>query len=432
MYIVLMSGGAGKRLWPLSNSVRPKQYIELVNEDSRKEKKCSMVQRVWKQLEHAKLTENTIITASRNQVDIIQHQLGSVNIAIEPERRDTFAAILLSCAYLKSSLDAKENDTVVVLPVDPYTEDRYFETVKQLEQILDTSNADIALMGVKPTYPAEKYGYILPKKNLDEYIEVKGFVEKPNKEIAEKLIEEGAIWNCGVFCFKLGMMVQKAREYDMELDYNLVYGNYTMLPRISFDYEVLEKNNNLVAISFDGLWKDLGTWDSLIEQMDEKNIGLVVNDNETRNTSVINVLNDIPVVTMGVKDTIIVASQDGILITSKKATSNIKDVTAELSSEPMCGQYSWGSVEVYRRESDSNNKVLIQQVKIREGRRINIHKHESVREIITILSGEVAVTIDGQDTKLHRGQIVSIDKMTDHSLTAISDVELIETQISNE
>ena len=160
MYCVLLSGGSGKRLWPLSNDARPKQYLKFVNREVNSMEHCSMLQRVWEQLENAGLAKDTIITASDTQTELIKSQIRSAKIAVEPMRRDTFGAVLLSCAYLYSHGGAKLDDYAVIMPVDPYTEGSYFETLKKLEQVMRTTDAEVGLMGAVPTYPSTKYGYI--------------------------------------------------------------------------------------------------------------------------------------------------------------------------------------------------------------------------------------------------------------------------------
>ena len=161
MRLVLLSGGSGKRLWPLSNDTRSKQFLKVLEgEDGEKQ---SMVQRVWGQLKEQDLQNLHIISTSKMQRDMIYSQIGmDVPLIIEPERRDTFPAIALAASYLYSIENVSENEVIVVLPVDPYIEDPFFEKVKELENVLAHSEADLALIGVKPTYPSSKYGYIVP------------------------------------------------------------------------------------------------------------------------------------------------------------------------------------------------------------------------------------------------------------------------------
>ena len=275
MYIVLLSGGSGKRLWPLSNDLCSKQYIKLMNHDSEKEnrEKCSMLQRVFGQLETAGLSENTIVCASSAQVELIESQLnGAAEVAVEPMRRDTFPAVMLSCAYLLSKRGAKADDVVAFLPVDPYTTGDFFQKIKRLGETIAASDDTIGLLGGVPTYPSTKYGYIVPEQGEGEQLKVTGFREKPDEETAEKLVADGALWNCGVFCFKLSMAAGWQKKYGVSTNYDEMVADYEKLPKKSFDYEVLEHWERIVAIKYADLWKDLGTWNTLTEEMPEKSL----------------------------------------------------------------------------------------------------------------------------------------------------------------
>lgn len=425
MFTVLLSGGSGKRLWPLSNSLRSKQYIKLLSKEDTNEQ-CSMVQRVWAQLENAGLADDSIICASKAQVEILHSQLGEINIAVEPARRDTFPAVALSCAYLKSRMGANEDDTVCIIPVDPYTESLYFETLKKLPEVLEKSKAEVTLMGAKPNNPSSKFGYIVPRKPKDDYIEVDSFTEKPDKETAKTLIEKGAVWNCGVFCLRIGDILKKCEQYGVSPDYNEMYHNYDKLPKISFDYEVLEKADRLSAVAFDGMWKDLGTWNSLTEEMHSNAIGRAKID-ECENTHVINEL-DLPVVTMGTKDIVVVASFDGILISDKNASTRIKDVVAKLDSTPRYEERRWGTIKVIDVTEKDGVFNTTRKIKLFAGMNSSYHYHNHRDEVWTVLQGEAELIINGIKQLMGAGQVVRIPAGTKHAVKAITDIEFIEIQ----
>lgn len=363
MYGVLLSGGSGERLWPLSNGRRSKQYIKVLPSEQDSSSKVSMVQRIWSQLENAGLASNCIVCASISQVESLQAQLGDIPIAVEPARRNTYPAVVLSSAYISSILHAKDDDIVCVFPVDPYTDDSYFETIKLLERTLVESGADIALMGVVPTYPSAKYGYILPcnleGKGKDSYFSVKGFSEKPNEALAKQFISEGALWNCGVFCFRLSLLKQKLASDGLLFDYDYLFAHYETLPRISFDYEVLEKQGNMIAVPYHGEWKDLGTWNTLTEQMDAPVLGNVRVLGDCRNTHVINELST-PTVVMGIPDSIVVVTPDGVLVSKKEDSVKIKEALTGFDLFPMYEEKSWGSITTLDKGSDAiTQKVLV-------------------------------------------------------------------------
>ena len=201
MHIVLLSGGSGKRLWPLSNEVRSKQFIPIFKrEDGSYE---SMVQRVFRQIRTVEPEATVTIATSKSQVSSIHNQLGgAVGISVEPCRRDTFPAIALASAYLHDIQGVGLDEAVVVCPVDPFVEDDYFEALKHLSELAQAGTANLTLMGIAPTYPSSKYGYIIPREKDAEVCLVDTFKEKPTEDKAAQYIEKGALWNSGVFAYR--------------------------------------------------------------------------------------------------------------------------------------------------------------------------------------------------------------------------------------
>ncbi len=435
MYYVLLSGGSGKRLWPLSGDTRPKQYLKLVNKENNSMESCSMLQRVWEQLEDAGMAENTVITASENQLELIKSQVKPKGIVLEPEARDTFPAVMLSCAYLHSNMGASMEDYAALLPVDPYTEKKYFEAVKQLEGVVKKTGAEVGLLGVVPTFPATKYGYILPKEEKADYMEVKGFVEKPGEERAEELLRQDALWNCGVFCVKIGDILQRAANYGVETSYKGMFEQYRKLPKISFDYEVLQKAEQLVAVKFEGFWKDLGTWDAMAEQINTDTIGNVILDETCMDTQVINEL-EIPVTVMGAKNMVVVASKDGILVADKNEAARVKEVTASIEYKAKFEERRWGTLETLHESADGGVSTLTRKIKIYEGMNSSYHFHQERDEIWTVLNGAGEMILEGNKMLLGPGKAICIRKNQRHAIKALSNFEYIEmhvgTKVGNE
>lgn len=428
MYYVLLSGGSGKRLWPLSNDARPKQYLKLVNREINSMEHCSMLQRVWEQLETAGMRENTVIIAGEEQTELIYSQVKDARLVTEPMRRDTFAAVLLSCAYLAGCRGVSPDDYVTIMPVDPYTEGAYFETVKQLETVMRLSGAEVGLMGVVPTYPAVKYGYILPGEERDGYFEVRGFAEKPDAEKAEQLFGQGALWNCGVFCVRIGEMLKKAESCGVPTDYEGMCQAYERLPKTSFDYEVLEKAKKLAMVRFQGFWKDLGTWDALADQMNTDIIGARVAMEECENTQVINELN-VPVVVMGTKGLVVVTSQDGILVTEKTHVEKVKEVTGALELTPRFEERRWGTLETLDHTKTAGISTLTRKIRIYDGMTSSYHYHENRDEIWTVLNGSGELILEGNKIPLSAGKAICIRKNQRHAVKAFHDFEYIEIHV---
>ncbi len=434
MYYVLLSGGSGKRLWPLSSTARPKQYIKLVNKENNSMDTCSMLQRVWEQLEDAGMAKNTVITAGESQLELIHSQVRPKAVVIEPKARDTFPAVMLSCAYLHSKMSADREDYVAFLPVDPYTEQKYFESIQRLEKIVKNTQAQVGLLGVVPTYAATKYGYILPEEDsLSQeegkgYLTVKGFEEKPSEERAEELLAQNALWNCGVFCVKIGDMLKKASDYQVSEEYDEMYRDYGKLPKISFDYEVLQKADNLVAVKFEGFWKDLGTWDAMAEQMNTDTKGNVILDETSSDTQVINEL-DIPVTVMGARNMVVVVSNDGILVADKNEAARVKDITASIDYHSKYEERRWGTLETLHESEENSVSTLTRKIKIYEGMNSSYHFHKDRDEIWTVLSGKAELILEGNKILLEPGKALCIRRNQRHAVKARSDFEYIEMHV---
>jgi len=429
MRFILLSGGSGRRLWPISNDSRAKQFLKLLaNENGRLE---SMVQRVWRQLNDLGMNESAIIATGRIQEDIITNQLGeNVKLIIEPERRDTYPAIVLAAAYLFSVEKAGLDEVVVVLPVDSFVEKSFLEQVKELESALVEANADIALVGVTPTYPSEKFGYIIPEPiNYGQsFFRVNRFQEKPTRSQACELITRHALWNCGVFAFKLGYIISKLEQAGLPKNYQELKEQYSSLPAISFDYEVIEKAENIIAVGYSGVWKDLGTWNSLTEEIASSVIGQGLLSGGSVDTHIINELN-VPLVALGLTNTIIAASQDGILVADKDLSPIVKEVVEELRLRPMYEERRWGWYKVIDyTKFDNDQEVLTKRIKIAAGKNISYQMHYKRSEVWTIVYGEGELALNDVMYKVKPGDVLHIPAGDKHAVKADTDLELIEIQ----
>ena len=426
MNYILLSGGSGKRLWPLSNEIRSKQFIKILKRDDGSYE--SMVQRVYRQIKKVDQDANITIATSSAQVPTLKNQLGdNINISIEPCRRDTFPAIVLACMYLKDVKNIDINDTVIISPVDPYVDDDYFKTLEELDEKMKLSSNNIGLIGIKPTYPSEKYGYIVLRRNEPISMVVDRFIEKPSEADAKKLIENGALWNGGVFCFKLKYIIDKAHELINFNDYKDLYDKYDSLTKISFDYAIVEKEKNIDVVKYDGEWKDIGTWNTLTEVMNESAIGNVIVDNDSNNASIINELN-IPIIAMGLKNVVVAASPDGIFVSDKNESSYNKPLVEKLDNRPMYEERAWGDFQVLDIYKNSLTKHLF----IKEGKSISYQKHNHRDEVWTIIDGDGLFILDDVEKSVKAGDVLTIKKGQKHMLKAITDLHFIEVQYGDE
>lgn len=429
MQIILLSGGSGKRLWPLSNNARSKQFIKLLTApDGSKE---SMVQRVIRQLKESGFSDSITVATSASQRDVIINQLGDeISVVTEPERRDTFPAIALASSYLTHGMHCSADEIVVVMPCDPYTEAGYFETIKRMADAVMDNRAELVLMGIRPTYPSAKYGYVVPVSDNGEsgIYRVSRFTEKPDVMTAEKLISEGAFWNGGVFAFRLGYMTDIVSRYIQTDTFAGIRSRYGEFPKISFDYEVAERAQSVAVIPFSGGWKDLGTWNTLTDELRDRTIGNVILDKESKNTHVINEL-ELPIMCIGAQNLIIAASCDGILISEKSKSEDIKAYADRLQRRPMYEERRWGEYKVIDTvEFPDGYKTLTKQLKIKSGKGISYQVHRHRDEVWTFVDGEGMLVLDDKVTKIGRGDTVCIRKGVKHAVKAVTDLLFIEVQ----
>lgn len=432
MKIILLSGGSGQRLWPLSNGTQAKQFLRLLK--SPEGEKESMVQRVVRQIKEAGLLESITVATSIAQADMIANQLGEygVDIVTEPARRDTFPAIALAAAYLQKEKQCGPDETVVVMPCDPFTESGYFHTIGKMVEAVEQNVAKLVLMGITPTSPSSKFGYIVPDTAAAEagVKRVNRFVEKPELSLAQQLLSDGALWNGGVFAFKLGYITQILEKYVNAPSFTEVRARYQEFPKISFDYEVAERASSVAVVSFTGQWKDLGTWNALTEELPSQTIGNVVLDEQAVNTHVVNEL-DLPLICVGTRDLVIATSNDGILVADKDHSEDLKKHLTKLGtdSRPMYEERRWGKYKVIDHiEFADGQKVLTKRLCIRAGKNISYQVHHHREEVWTIINGTGQLVLNGEQRNVKPGDVIHIRREQFHAIRAITDLYIIEVQ----
>lgn len=424
MHIILLSGGSGKRLWPISNDVYSKQFIKVFKNANGEYE--SMFQRVYSQIKSIDPEIQITIATSSMQVSAIRNQLGqNVSICVEPCRRDTCPAILLAANYLHDELHIGPDETIVVCPIDPYVDNSYYKFILSLDKYVQESNINLTLMGVEPTVPSDKYGYIIPEKSskLSKVIE---FKEKPDVDSAKAYINSGALWNAGVFAFKLGYILKVAHEIVDFVDYKDLFIQYESLKKMSFDYAVVEKEPSIQVVRYVGEWKDVGTWNILTEVMDNNTKGNVTLDNTCSNTHVINNL-EVPILCMGCHDMVIAASNDGILVSDKQRSGAIKSYVEKISTEIRYAEKSWGIYKVI----DIQPGSLTLKVNMYAGRSMSYHCHDFRDEVWTLITGEGIATVDGMEQIVKAGDVVTIAAGCKHTIKALKDMQIIEIQIGD-
>lgn len=422
MNIILLSGGSGKRLWPLSNEIRSKQFLKIYKlEDGTYE---SMVQRVYRQIIDIDVDARITIATSKSQVSSIVNQLGnSVGLSVEPCRRDTFPAIALAVSYMHDVKGIDAEDAVVICPVDHYVDSDYYRLAERLGQQALKGEADLVLMGIQPTNPSDKYGYIIPL-GRDELAWVEQFKEKPDLETAKNYIAQDALWNAGVFAFKLQYVLDIAKKTFGTCEYDELLVSYDTLTKISFDYAVVEKAEKIQVVRYAGQWRDIGSWSMLTQTMADATVGDVTLDEKCANSHIINNL-DIPILCMGVKDMTVAASPDGILIADNAGADQIKSYVENMDKGVMYAEKSWGVFHVL----DVGTESLTIKVTMKANDHMNYHSHEHRDEVWTIVSGQGKTLVDGMEQMVGPGDVIAIQAGCKHTIFSITDLVLIEVQL---
>lgn len=397
----------------------------------------SMVQRVVRQAQEAHLTNDITLATNASQLDIITNQLGdAVSVVTEPERRDTFPAIALAASYLSLAKKCSDDEVVVIMPCDPYTETGYFKAIGRMVQCVERNEAELVLMGIQPTYPSEKYGYIVPKtanghQRPANSLSVARFTEKPTAAVAEDLLKQNAFWNGGVFAFRLGYMMNIVRKYINSDVFEDTRTRYSEFPKISFDYEVAEKAQSVAVVPFNGEWKDLGTWNTLTDELRTSVIGNAVMGTHCENTHVINELQN-PIYVDGLKDVVVAACPDGILVCGKKHAEDIKKSVENLTPRPMYEEKRWGT---YRVLDDTiypdGHHALTKSITLKAGKNISYQIHHHRAETLTFTQGEGLFVLNGIEQRVKAGDTVQIPVNHYHAIKALTELTFIEVQCGN-
>ncbi len=425
MNIILLSGGSGKRLWPLSNDIRSKQFIQLFKDEQGEYE--SMAQRVYRQIKSVNSKANVTIATSKTQVPAIRNQLGDkVSVCVEPCRRDTFPAIALAAAYLHDELNLSLDECVAICPVDPYVGKDYYQAVQKLTKLVKKSKANLMLMGIAPNCPSDKYGYIIPEKE-EPVSKVLSFREKPTVKVAKEYIKQGALWNAGVFACKIGYLLDRAHKLIEFTDYRDLYYKYDTLEKISFDYAVVENEPNIQVMRFQGEWRDVGTWNMMTEVMADATKGLVTMDEKCKNTNVINEL-DIPVLCMGLKNAIVVASSDGIFVSDKERSGAMKPFVDAIGGDVRFADKSWGTYNVI----DVSEECRTVKVKLKAGEKMSYHSHNYREEVWTVVSGEGKAIVDDMEQDLRAGDVITVSIGCKHTVIAQTEMCIIEVQLGRD
>lgn len=436
MFGIILAGGSGSRLWPLSRELYPKQLLSLCENNS-------LLQSTYEGLSKFIPAQNIISITNTKHLSNVRMQLSKINpnpvILSEPVSKNTAPAIVLGVKYIIENFE--DDETLIVMPSDLMMDydQNFIKAIDEAEKL--ANNGSIVTFGVKPLYAETGFGYIESENN-----QVKSFTEKPDKQTAEKYLQSpNYYWNSGIFMFKTSTIIEELEKYCPEIsnvirkirckDNTVPFTEFDKLPNISIDYALMEKSDRLTMVELNSSWKDLGSWKSIYEvsPKDENNnvfVGHVL-DKDSKNSFVYS--SSKLVATIGLEDTIVIETEDAILACKKDKTQEVKQIYETLKQQHDDTQMvhktvyrPWGFYTVIAQGKGFQTKLI----HVNTGQKLSVQSHNHRSEHWVVLSGMAKVVLEGNDHILSPGHSIDIAVKAIHSLQNPYDeaVEIIEVQ----
>ena len=429
MYGLILAGGSGSRLWPLSRELYPKQLLNIQNTES-------LLQATFLRLKECMPAENIISITGVKHSPNVRYQLSSVVdspvVLSEPIAKNTAPAIILASKYISET--TKEDPVILVVPSDHMIKDSiaFAQTVKEGEKLAEAGY--IVTFGIKPTYPETGYGYVnISDTKLESGYKVKRFVEKPNEEKAKEYIADGNyFWNSGIFMFKASTLLEESKKCASDI-YNLLknfdftnsseipFTEFDKMPSISIDYAVMEKSDKIALVQLKSDWNDLGSWKSIydVSKKDENGnvkIGHVI-DEGSKNSFVYS--SSKLVATIGLEDVVVVETEDAILACKADKAQDVKKVFDTLKTQNddtykvhKTVYRPWGYYTVL----GEGKGFLTKMIQVNPGQKLSVQSHNHRSEHWVVLEGTAKVVLEGKEHILSPGHSVDIAVKEIHSL----------------
>lgn len=437
MKAIILAGGSGTRLWPLSRTYYPKQFLKLKNMDK------SFFQMSFERcLKLTNLNEIYIVTNNNykflilDQIEELGYKFNKSQILIEPLSKNTLPAIY----YGVKEIQKQGDDIVAVFPSDHLIadEEKFAVTIKKGERLVGEY---IITFGIKPNKPHTSYGYIKPEAPLTTGFQVGEFTEKPNQQTALTYLKKGYLWNSGIFMFKADIFTEELKQYCPEVyqafaasDINEIYQK---TPDISIDYGIMEKSQRVAVIPLDVAWTDLGSFDAFYDEFNCDDKGNVTFGGDILIDSGNNLLynsKDKVVALIGVNDLIVVDEKDALLICRKDQSQKVKEVVKQLKAKNnakadyhLTVHRPWGSYTIL----EEGFFYKIKRITVLPEKKLSYQLHHHRSEHWIVVRGTAKVSIEGKEFFVRSGESTYVQAGHKHRLENPGKIplEVIEVQL---
>ncbi len=436
---IILAGGSGTRLWPLSREQYPKQFLKLG--------RTSLFQNtVLRCLKISDITEIFVVTNDAQkffvtgQIEELGYNFPEDHVLVEPQGKNTLPAICFGMSEIEKRFD---ECAVGVFPSDHVLDMDAMDTIRGAEKL---SGEYLVTFGITPAFPHTGYGYIKPGENLENARKVLKFMEKPGVEAAEKYIEEGCLWNSGMFLFGTKLFFKELKTYSPDIftaftepgsDVSQIYQK---LPSISIDYGIMEKSKRAAVVKLGYKWSDLGDFDSMYVETEKNEKGnAIYNCEDISINSTANLIyskRDKVVSLIDVNDMVVVDTADALLVCPRKSSQKVKEIVTALKENKderallhQTVYRPWGSYTIL----ETSGRHKIKNIIVTPGKKLSLQLHKHRSEHWVVVKGIALVQVDGEEKRLEEGESTFIKARVKHRLSNAGTIplEIIEVQLGD-